>query len=77
MICTSHRPWVLVVAQNGQATIWLEEYELQTVGSRLYPTLRTNPLDLHNKDIEHHINRLQLGNHCGLLHETKGNVLCA
>ena len=48
-----------------------------TVGSRPYPTLRTNPLDLHNKDIEHRINRPQLGNHCGLLHETKGNVLCA
>ena len=41
------------------------------------PRLRTNLLDLHNKHIEHRINRLQLGNHCGLLHETKGNVLCA
>ena len=36
-----------------------------------------NLLDLHKKDIEHLVNGLQLGNLCGLLHGTKGNVLCA
>ena len=46
--------------------------------NRLSPHgLNPNLLDLHKKDVDHSINRLQLGNLCGLLHGTKGNVLCA
>ena len=49
-----------------------------TVGSRLSPRLHPkNLLDLHNQDIEHLVNGLQLGNLSGLLNWTKGNGLCA
>ena len=37
LTASSHRPWVLVVAHNGQATIWPGEYELQ-LWDLLYPT---------------------------------------
>ena len=45
---------------------------ISTVSTRRVPELQ----DLHNHD-DHRINRLQLGNLCGLLQGTKGNVLCA
>ena len=47
--------------------------ELQLWNLDYFPRLRTNLLDLRNKDNEHLINVLQLRNLSGLLHWTKGN----
>ena len=72
----SYRPWALVVAHNGRATTCPGRNELQLWDLDLFPRIRTNLLDLRNKDIQHRIKRLQLGNLCRLLYETKKNVIC-
>ena len=64
-----------VVARNGRATTWPREYELPLWDLDHIPRLRTNLLDLRNKDIEHLINVLQLGNLNGKY--TKRSCNCA
>ena len=64
-----------VVARNGRATTWSGEYELQLWDLDCIPRLRKNLPDLHNKDIEHLINELQLGNLNGK--DTKRSCNCA
>ena len=56
-----YRPRSPVVGHNEHATT-VQEKRAAIVGSRLFPTTSHNLLDLRNKDIEHLINRLQLGN---------------
>ena len=64
-----------VVARNGRATTWSGEYELQLWDLDRIPRLRKNLPDLYNKDIEHLINELQLGNLNGKY--TKRSCNCA
>ena len=65
-----------VVARNGRATTCQRENEQQLWDRDHLPRLRTNLLELRNKDIEHLINVAAAGESLWSADETKGNVLC-